>query len=173
MSSANNHRIRSLPFWAVTLLATACVLSATWYLVFIPVQVFVGTEPDQLFADPSSSLIVRIMEHNRLGFQTPFHHAAMRCLYEEGMDISTLAYEQDSTAVRIRSNGQPGVVTLHIVTDASMFPLYLRLTVQPLLARQGRPAPAPVTMHPDGSRTRARERDGMMREHEKSEVHDA
>jgi hypothetical protein len=127
-------RDRSSSFWIWIVLTAFTLVLLARHFVFVPVQVFVLAEPENLFADPSSSVDVYISEHNRLGFPAPFHRPKLLCAYEEGVELCVLEYLQDSTRVRVHSKGRPGTIALKIVTQASPFPLYLRLIVQPLLA---------------------------------------
>jgi hypothetical protein len=114
------------------------------HFVFVPVRVFVVAEPPRMFADPSSGVLVHVRVENRLGFAAPFHRTPLRCEFEEGQDLATLDYRDDSTTVRVRSNGHPGIVALKVITPASLFPLYVRILVEPLVADAVREATAPV-----------------------------
>ena len=137
-------RLRSLSFWMLAIPGAACMVFVVRYIVCVPVGVFVHVEPEQLFADPSSSVAVTVSEHNRLGFQTPFRRAKLRCRFDEGKELCVLEYRDDSTRVIVRSTGEPGEVALVIVTDASRFPLYLHLVVQPLIVMATRAVTGPA-----------------------------
>ena len=125
---------RSPQFWILTFVLVISVTLLVRHFVFVPIQVIVHSEPEVLYADPTATLSVTVRQINRLGFQTPFRRARMRCAFEEGSTLGVLEYQKDSTVVTIRATGRQGVLALRIVTEASVFPLYFRATVEAPLA---------------------------------------
>ncbi len=128
------------------------MLTASIYLfsrshVFAVAEVTVEAEPQYLFADGISNCRIQARTLNKLGFDVPFSSSRLRCFFEEGADLAVLSYDADSTAAFLRSGVRSGDVTLRIMTDASPYPMLLRVEIRALIASRNntrRIPPGPV-----------------------------
>lgn len=104
-------------------------------LFFDPVSVELETSKDKLFVGETDPLELSIVERNRIGWKIPFRNPSLNYICDSGEDIVVISFNSDSTKLFIRAKDRPGVVIMSIVTEVSVFPLYIEIPILAPFAR--------------------------------------
>jgi hypothetical protein len=147
-SATKNPSLQAIILW---LIVPATVFLLARYILFVPVRVEVRADRAELWTNDTVAARVSVAMVNRAGGRVPFRRHRLSCYAEEGVTLVGISYEDDSTTAVLRQKGEPGVVVLRVVSEASPFPLYFRLKIVSPLAAEWRTHAPRATVFRDRS----------------------
>lgn len=91
-------------------------------------------EPENLFADNTSEMMIKIIPVNSLGWKVLFRHSSAVFNIVEGEDlIETIQKNEKEGMLRIRSLGKEGLVGIKIKSEHSLLTEYIEVKIIPLI----------------------------------------
>jgi len=152
---AQRSRKKAYIFWGVLLLNVLAFLAYRFVLnvKYVDVQVI----PPYIFPDGASSVLVKAIPYNSLGFRTPFVTPKVQFEIDEGKEKVEVIYIDDSTAIRLRAKFETGEVVIFVRTSTSILPIRVVIPiVAPLADTDGDGFPDAVELTSAEDRTNFR-----------------
>lgn len=86
--------------------------------------------PKNLFADPTSTMTIKVVPINALGWELPFRSTNAEFTVIEGLDlVEIIELNSESGFLLLRSKGIPGIVEISIKTKFSLLPNLVRVEI--------------------------------------------
>lgn len=96
--------------------------------VFNVKYVDVQVTPPYIFPDGISSVLIKAVPYNSLGFRTPLVTPKVHFEIDEGKEKVEVIYLEDPTSIRLRAKFEPGEVVVFVRTSVSIIPV--RVVIQ-------------------------------------------
>jgi hypothetical protein len=109
------------------------VFIGIYYFLYNIYEVKVEVQPKYLYADSNSTVEIKVIPVNALGFRAIFRNTKSKFEIIEGASMIKIIYEDnESSILKIKSTGSEGKVGIKIFNSHSLFPQYIEIPVLPL-----------------------------------------
>jgi hypothetical protein len=103
-----------------------------YHFLFNIYEVKIVAEPEVIFADLSSEIIIVIKPINALGWEIPFRSVSGKFKIVEGNDIvNIILKDEENGFILLRSKGIDGKVAVYVDSEYSFLPSYIEIQIFP------------------------------------------
>ncbi len=118
--------------YTITFLILIILVLAAYYYLFNIYEVTYTVNPKQLFADNHSTVTIKVIPINALGWQVPFRQIPAKCQIIEGNNLVQIVKKDSQTGTFILSaKDKTGIVVVRIKSRYSLLPSSVEIHIYP------------------------------------------
>lgn len=102
---------------------------AVWQYVLAVYEVRFEVNPNQLYADNESELIIEAVPINSLGFRAPFRYAEINYNFEFGNNLVEVEEYLEEGKLKVKAKDRDGIVSIFIKSTYSLMPTKIEIII--------------------------------------------